>query len=414
VILATPKGNRAAFQAAFDSSLPIPRASQGSSGSYSFSRRRVEMSDAIGVPAFSRGVRLICDTAAGFPISVYRGSGVDRQPMPDSPQAALMRSPGGREFTAQQVWSYAFASMLRGGAYLVKVKNSDGSVAQLLPIDPRLVSPKYKDGTLLFDLKDKPNGRVKRRVGRETILYAAGVLVDHPAIGVSIVEAFRNEIGTQLSRQEFEGRYLANDGFPGVVLRHESNVTKEQRDELRDSFEARHVGASNAGRPAVLWGGWELERLSMTMTDAQFIESQRFGVQEVGRMLGIPPGLLNDPDDRGSLSIEQENMRFLQYGLEPWMTRLEQSLSTDSDLFPDPEWTVEFDPARLLRADIKNRFDAYRLARQGGWITANEIRTVEGYAPVDGGDEIQQTPVGGAPNDAPSVTTSNQARRPIG
>jgi phage portal protein BeeE len=199
VILATPKGNRTAFQAAFDSSLPIPRASQGA-GPYSFSKRRVEMSDAVGVPAFMRAVRLICDTAAGFPINVFRGHGISRIAADDSTQGQLLRMPGGRDFTAQQIWSYAFASMLSGGAYFVKVKDNSGRVIQLLPIDPRLVIPKYKNGTMFFELRDKPNGRVKQRVGRETILYAAGILVDHPAIGVSIVQAFRNEIGTQLSR----------------------------------------------------------------------------------------------------------------------------------------------------------------------------------------------------------------------
>lgn len=385
------------FGAAYDSSVPIPRASQAG-GNFSYSRRRVGLADAVGVPAFMRGVRLICDTAAGFPMHVYRGVGSNRVLLDEAPQLSLLRAPGGRDFTPQQIWSYTFASMIRGGAYLIKVKDSRNRVQQLLPVDPELVVPKYKDGTLRFHIKDRPNGRVVTKVGRETILYVAGILVDHPVIGTSVVSAFRHELGTQLTRQEFEGRYLANDGFPGVVLRHDGNVTKDQRDELRDSFEARHAGAGNAGRPAVLWGGWEIERLSMTMTDAQFIESQRFSVQEVGRMLGIPPGLLNDPDDRGTLSIEQENMRFLQYGLEPWMTRLEQSLATDQDLFPEADWHVELDPQRLLRADIRNRYDAYRLARQGGWITANEIRRIEGLPEAEGGDEIQQTPVGGAPN----------------
>lgn len=397
MILATPKGNREMFQAAFDSSVPIPRASQAG-GNFAYSRRRVGLTDAVGVPAFMRGVRLICDTAAGFPIHLYRGAGKNRVPMDEANQLGLLRAPGGRDFTPQQIWSYTFASMIRGGAYLIKVKDSSGNVKQLLPVDPELVSPKYKDGILTFHIRNRPNGKVVAKVGRDTILYVAGILVDHPVIGTSVVSAFRHELGTQLSRQEFEGRYLANDGFPGVVLRHEGNVNKEQRNELRDSFEARHAGAGNAGRPAVLWGGWNIERLSMTMTDAQFIESQRFSVQEVGRMLGIPPGLLNDPDDRGTLSIEQENMRFLQYGLEPWMTRLEQSLATDPDLFAEPDWNVELDSTRLLRADIRSRYDAYRLARQGGWVTANEIRTLEGYAEVEGGDDIQQTPVGGAPN----------------
>jgi phage portal protein BeeE len=49
-------------------------------------------------------------------------------------------------------------------------------------------------------------------------------------------------------------------------------------------------------------------------------------------------------------------------------------------------------------ADIQTRWDAYRLGRQGGWITANEIRAKEGLEARPDGDEIQVTPVGGAAN----------------
>jgi hypothetical protein len=37
-------------------------------------------------------------------------------------------------------------------------------------------------------------------------------------------------------------------------------------------------------------------------------------------------------------------------------------------------------------------------ARQAGWLTANEIRALENYPAVEGGDDLQMTPVGGAPN----------------
>jgi hypothetical protein len=56
------------------------------------------------------------------------------------------------------------------------------------------------------------------------------------------------------------------------------------------------------------------------------------------------------------------------------------------------------DERGFYRANMKDRYDAYRLARQGGWKTPNEIRSDEGLPAVKGGDEIQETPVGGAAN----------------
>jgi HK97 family phage portal protein len=159
----------------------------------------------------------------------------------------------------------------------------------------------------------------------------------------------------------------------------------------------------------MVWGGWELDAMPVSLQDAQFIETKRYGVQDIGRMLGVPGGFLGEPDYRTPEAPEQENMKFLQHGLMPWMERLEQGLETDVDLFAEPDWEVEMDTAGFLRADIHTRYDAYRLARQGGWKTANEIRSDEGLAPKPGGDEIQQTPVGGGANSSTdSAANSNQ------
>lgn len=401
MILATKTGGNKEVFAAFDSSTPIPRPSQVG-GSLSWSGRHVGLTDAVGLPAFMRAIRLLFETAAGFPIKVYRGYDDERTPEAKAPQLGLLRRPAGGDMPAYSVWAYTFASMLGGNAYLWKVKTRTG-LQSLYPVDPRIVTPKYEDAELTFEIRDRPTGSVQKVVGRESILHIPGILLEHPCIGVSLVQAFRNGLGTQLSRQEFEARYLANDGFPGVVLKHPQNQTKDVRDAIREGFEARHAGPGNAGRPAILWGGWEMDRLAVTLDEAQFVETAAFSVRDIGRMTGVPSGMLNDPEAPSSDSPEQENMRFLQYGLDPWLCRAEQAIASDPDLFPEPDWSVDFDPSRLLKADIKTRFEAYRLARQGGWITPNEIRAEEGREAVEGGDEIQITPVGGAPNEGTST-----------
>lgn len=388
MILKTSRGNRELF-AAFDSSVPIPRPSMHG-GAVSYGGRRVSLEDASGLPAFMRAVRLISETVAMMPfVAAWQG-----RPRPEA--AGVLRRPldGVSPFT---VWSYTVAAMLRGNAYLWKIPVR-GRVVGLQPIDPCLVEPDYDDGEPRFKIRRRENGPVWMNAGTSRVIHLPGILLGHPFVGVSVIEAHRNGLGAYLDRQEFEARYLANDGSPGVVLKNPSNTTAQQRAELRESFEARHGGPSRAGRPAFLWGGWDIDRVGVSLSDAQFIETSRFQVQEVGRMLGVPSGLLGEPSSTNIEAVAEENTRFLTYGLAPWMTRLEQGLLADPDLFDGPDWDLQLDPGRLLRADDKTRFDGYRLARQGGWITANEIRALEGREPVEGGDEIQKTPVGGAPN----------------
>jgi HK97 family phage portal protein len=395
VIVRGRDGTKRELFALFDSSTPIPRPSQWGS-TLSYAGERVTFDGAVGLPAFMRGVRLISETAAGLPLLLYRGYGEDRKPQPKAEQLTVLRRPNPDTSSSFAVWQYIFASLISGNAYLWKLKTR-GKLKYLYPVNPAFVTPKYDGDRPQFELRDRQYGPVIKTVGKNEIIHIPGILLGDPYIGVSVVEAHRNALGTEIGRSRFEGRYLANDVSPGIVLKHASaTTTAEQRDEIRGSFENRHRG--QPGRPAVMWGGWELEQLPVNLQDAQFIESKQYSVQDIGRMLGIPSGFLNDPSAPGGDSPEQENMRLLQHGVGPWMTRFEQGLAGDHDLFPEPDWQVQFDEHGFLRADIKTRFDAYRLGRQGGWIKANEIRALEGYEPADGGDEIQQTPVGGAPN----------------
>jgi HK97 family phage portal protein len=296
-----------------------------------------------------------------------------------------------------QVWSFTVVSMMRGNGYLWKQKNGN-TVEALYPMDPRRVTVKYKNGIPIFQIRDQPTGKVVATVGPETVIHLPGILLNDPYVGVSVVEAFRHGLGTHLARQEFEARYLANDGRPSIVATHPENRTREQRDEFRQGFEARHSGPSNAGRLGILWGGWDIKEVSESLQDSQFVDLANFSVQDVARMLNIPSGMLNAPAYRTPETVEQENTRFLQFGLAPWMERLEDGLENDPDLFPTEDLEIEFDATELLRADVQARNDAYLRAKQGGWMTANEIRAREGLPPIEGGDEIQQTPVGGAPN----------------
>jgi HK97 family phage portal protein len=400
VILKTRSGDQK-FSGPFDSSVPIPVHSQYGNA-LSYSGRRVNYEDAIGLPAFFAGVRLISETIARLPAKVYSGQDEEREPVRDTSQAKLLRNPAPKVgnipgLPTFQVWSFTVVAMIRGNGYLWKQKNGN-KVEALYPIDPRRVTPKYDKGVPRFEIRDQPTGKVTATVGPETITHLPGILLNDPHVGVSVIEAFRHGLGTQLARQEFEARYLANDGRPSIIATHPENRTREQRDEFRQGFEARHTGASNAGRLGILWGGWDVREVAASMQDSQFIELANFSVQDVARMLNLPSGILNAPTYRTPETVEQENTRALQYGYAPWMERLEDGLENDPDLFPTEDLEVEFDASELLRADIQARYDAYSKSLQTGWQSKNEVRAKEGLPPKPGGDELQQTPVGGAPN----------------
>ena len=272
MIIRTQSGGKRALFGLFDSSTPIPRPSQWGA-TLSNAGERVTFSGAAGLPAFMRGIRLISETAAGLPFTVYRGYGDDRKPQPKASQLAVLRRPNPDASSAFAVWQYVFMSLVCGNAYLWKLKTG-GKLKYLYPVNPRCVTPKYDGDQPQFELRDREYGPVVKTVGKSEIIHIPGILLEDPYIGVSVVQAHRNGIGVEIGRERFEGRYITNDTNVGVVLTHKGpgSPSPEQRNELRESFEARHRG--HPGRPALMWGGWDLAGgPPVTMADAQFIES---------------------------------------------------------------------------------------------------------------------------------------------
>ena len=88
--------------------------------------------------------------------------------------------------------------------------------------------------------------------------------------------------------------------------------------------------------------------------------------------------------------------------------RIEQSMNRA--LFTDREkgvYYVQFNIDGLMRGDYKSRMEGYAIARQNGWMSANDIRALENQNPIpaeDGGDALL---VNG--NMIP-ITTAMQAR----
>lgn len=384
------------------SAIPLPGAGMPGPGFYSFTGRYVSAENATGLPAVGAAVRLISETIASLPLIVYRGDGAERARAIDSPVYTLLHDRPNSEQSAFEFWGDVASSIeTTGNAFIQKIR-SRGQIVELLVVDPNFVRV-YRDK----DSREKrfdvlvDNVRYEGFTGAD-ILHIRGYTLRGGLVGMSPIAEHRQAIGVALAAEEFAGRAYANDATPGLAIKVPGNMGRQQALEMLSVWQVTHGGIHNARKPAVLTNGAEIEKISMTLADAELLDAMRFSVEQVARIFRIPPAMLGAPNAATNQTAEEESLRFVRYCLLPRLRRIEMSLRADADLFPSsdlqPEWLVD----GLLRADTKTRYEAYVAARQAGWMSANEIRALENLPPIDGGDEVQQTPVGGAPNLQPS------------
>ena len=369
-------------------------------GGNPLSQMLMPLERAVGLPALL-GVLLRMGQGVGMvPLKVYRGQAPVREIAIDTEQYDLLHdrpNSEGPPFAFYGDLGASVAGVGYGCARKYRTNGLRGPVKEMIPLDSAKVTPKRQGGRIVFE--DRTEGQAVTRDQRE-ILYVRNIAFAGGVAGLSPISAARLGILTGLKRQAFEYRYFRNNAEARVVISFPERMPREQAEEWVDLWEGDHQGEENWHRTAAIGGGATVTHLPVSMEDAQFVEANAMTGEQIGGIYGVPKPFLNIGDN----SPTTEDWRFfVTFGLGWILTAIAQSITHDRDIFP-----LEVDRSRRLMAehvlhgltkpDIETLYNAYRLARQAGWLTANEIRAMENQPPHPDGDELQQTPVGGAPN----------------
>jgi len=126
------------------------------------------------------------------------------------------------------------------------------------------------------------------------------------------------------------------------------------------------------------------------MADAQFLENSQFTIRQLTAAFGVKLHQVNDLQKSSYATTSEANREFYTDTLLSILTMYEQEM--DWKLFISQEisqgFYSKFNADVILRGDIKARYDSYRIAVQGSFMTPNEVRAKEEWEAKDGGDDL--------------------------
>jgi HK97 family phage portal protein len=212
---------------------------------------------------------------------------------------------------------------------------------------------------------------------------------DDGLTGRSVLTFARESMERQLGAHDTQGRLHSQGLNPGGILWVPGELNKEAREKLRKTYEESMSGSENSYRIAVLDNTVsKFEQITMTPSDAQFLESIQATDVEIANFYGMPLYKLN----LGKQSYEsnaQLNLDYLKTTLDPYLIQWESEarrkwLSIDQQVLG---WYFKFNRSAILSTDPSTRAQYLEKKIFSGQLTPNEACEIEDMPPYAEGNQ---------------------------
>jgi len=326
--------------------------------------------------------RLISNSIATTPTELFEITDTGKVPAKNHPLYRVLTKSPNPEMTLQQWIQPTLLSLLLWGNGYTWVDRIGDEVIGIWPLNPARVQVILQtDGTFAYYYSDF-RGRLNIFTS-ENLMHFRMFSMDG-YLGLPVLIYHRNTIDWQQASATYALNLYQNGGRPNGVLEYPTQLRKEQVDRIRQSWQEIHGGPLNAGRIAILEEGAKYSAIAIPPEQLQYIEEQKFSVEQIARIFGVPPHLIGAMDKPTYASVEQQSIEFVRYTVTPYASCLEQCVNKH---LLDDDHAFRFNLNAFERGDTQSRYQSYATGRQWGWLSANDVRTAEDMTTIEGGDD---------------------------
>jgi HK97 family phage portal protein len=292
--------------------------------------------------------------------------------------------------------------LLRGNAYARIITNPGRGINELVPMHPDRVWPFIitPNGVTYYMYDNSPCPPPGSKLyyqyfpinGDTEVLLAEEVHVirgysTNGIVGLNpITKVAREAIGLAMATEETGARLFSNGAQISKVFTHPAKMSDAVYDRMKKQLNTEFAGAHNANKTMILEEGMDITSLSMTMNDAQFLETRKFQIEDIARIFNVPLILIGAGDKAATFaSAEQFFMSFKVHTLQPNVTRWEAAMERDL-LYPSEmnQIKIDMDIDSMMRGDAQTRSTYLRTRFNMASMTPNQIRLYENENPQDG------------------------------
>ena len=334
-------------------------------------------------------MRVISEGLSQIPFRLMRASGGVRGPAVDHPLYDVIEWQANAWQTSTELIDQIGLHLVGMGNAYVWLNRARGRIAELFAWPPNMVEARLNGYEIEYTFALHDGTRIK--VPSRDVWHVRGPSWDG-WIGLDVINLARETIGLSLAGEKAVSASMANGSRISGILSTDANLTREQRQMLRESWQEAQAGAANAGKVAVMSNGMKFSAMQSTAVDSQQVENRKFAVEEVCRVFRVSPLMVGYSDKATTYaSAEQMFQSHVVNTMGPWYRRIERSAAV-ALLTPQERsdgYYFKFFTQGLLRGSVKDRAEYYRALYGVGAMNPNEIRDLEDMNPYPAGDQYR-------------------------
>lgn len=333
------------------------------------------------LPPVNGAVDFISNCVACMPVKLYKVKDGKVEEKFDDTRVKMLNGDTGDTLDAFQMKKAMVADYLLGKGGYCYIEKRRNDVTGLYYVEDRYITimkvyqPIFKQYQIFVGGYDADGNHEKKAYGTFQPYQFIKLLrnTKDGASGTGLTVEVSKSLETAYQTLLYQLGMVSTGGNKKGFLKADHKLGQDEINALKKAW-SNLYGNNNTEKVVVLNKGLEFQEASATAVETQMNESKKTLNDEINDLFHIYP---NDFE------------RTFKEAIYPVIKAFETALNRDLLLEKEKKnHFFEFDVKEIVRVSVKERYEAYKLAKETGFMTLNEIRRAENMEYIDGLDVV--------------------------
>ena len=318
---------------------------------------------ALTLPAVSGAVDLIGNMIACMPVKLYKYEDGRVKEQENDRRVKLLNGDTGDTLDSFQLKKAMVEDYLLGKGGYCFIQRNRNEVVSLRYVEDIYI-------TILKNFKPIFKDYVIMVMGEQYKPYEFIKLLRNTkdgSTGIGLTQELGKTLETAYDTLLYQLSLVKSGGNKKGFLKAQRRLGQEEINTLKRAW--RNMYANNSENVVVLNNGLEFQESSNSSVEMQLDQNKRTLADEINKIFHI---------------YENFELTFKE-AIYPIVKAFETALNRDLLLEREKgKYFFEFDVKEIIKASLRERYEAYKLAKETGFLTLNEIRKTENLEEIEG------------------------------